>query len=312
MEKYPYLLTVAELAKAIKKHHDEVIKHFSENDFIEINGRISGLHPDAVKSFLKERGVDFSFSVLACINLRGGIGKTTATVSLATRAAQYGFNVCIIDLDPQGSASLTFDAMPKDDEPIFYDVWQKPEEMLPAALKPIQTNLSVLPSSLENALLDSSLMNPANQKKAVQKVCNRLQNTGFDLVLIDCPPSLGAATISSICAADTILIPIGSDAFSIKGLELTLSEIDSITDAFGIDTPQIRILFSKYDRREKISAETIDLLQTQYKQEYLPVPIRTSTDFSKALQKHQTVFASTLKSNAKDDYDLVARDILNI
>jgi chromosome partitioning protein len=270
-----------------------------------------GATAGGVRSFFEKRGFFYKPRIIAHITMRGGTGKTTATISAAVRAAQYGFKVCVLDLDPQGSSTLAFNAAPDEGDPIFYDVWQNPREFLPAALKAIRDNLALLPSSLENALLDASLINPSSQKKAVKAVCEVLMACGYDAIIIDCPPSLGIAVISTICAADVIVVPVGNDTFSMRGLEITLNEITSIRDTFGLPMPEIRILFSRYDRREKVSRDMLSTLQCRYA--YLPLTvIGTSSEFSKALAAGKTVFSSFRKSKARDDYDQYVRDVLRI
>lgn len=273
------------------------------------SGRIS--REDA-RELLSGLNANLSFRTLAHINMRGGIGKTTATISLATRAAQLGYKVCILDLDSQGSASLAFRVVLADDDPVFYDVWQKPDEMLLGALREVQSGLCLLPSSLQNGLLDSALANPVSQKRAVRGVCDVLKANGFDLVIVDCPPSLGAAVISTICAAETIVVPSGADAFSMKGIQITTREIGSICETFGLPSPQIRILYSRFDRRERVSLAALERLQETYPEELLGSVIRTSSEFNKALGRSKTIFAIPGRSRAKDDYDGYVREILGI
>lgn len=309
MNDYKYLLTLKDFrrlagSRVNGKPPEIAERHPKANQFI--------IPPEAVRKFLKSQGVAYGFRVIVHANLKGGIGKTTSAISLATRAAQYGFKTCILDLDPQASATLALDCLPGDNDSIFYDVWQDPKETLEGALKHIQPNLSILPSSLENSLLDTSLLKPSTQKSAVENICKQLRSLGYDLVIVDCPPSLGAATISSICAAHTLVVPISNDAFSFKGLELTLAEVQAICDAFRIRKPEIKVLFSRYDKRERISGEAIKVLKTKYRQYLLPVFIRTSTKFSNALSRHETIFASGAKSNPREDYDHFARSLLNI
>lgn len=278
----------------------------------EPTGAASLLPPKAVRTLLGKRGVDYSSRVIGTVNLRGGIGKTTCTVTLASRAAQYGFKTCILDLDAQGSASLAFDMMPEEDDPIFYDVWQKPAEMVMGSLKRIDDSLYILPSSLENGLLDVSLTNPAAQKKAVGGVCRELQRHGFDLVAIDCPPSLAAAVISTICAADLLVIPLWNDTFSFKGLDLTLDEIDSICDTFNLEPPEIKLLYSRHDKREMLAARALTRLQGEYAHLFVPTIIPTSTELSRALARKETIFATRRSSPVKTAYDAFIRNILKL
>ncbi len=307
-----YLLTCEELAVLCGTTENKIKDNLNQNESLSIRGGKTGILPFVVKKFLKKNGIDYSCQVVAIINMRGGIGKTTASINTATRAKQYGFKTCIIDMDPQGSTTLAFDMTPEEDDPIFYDIWQKPDEMVMGTIRKIDEDLYIIPSSLENGLLDASLINPGHQKNAVKNVCNELKANGFEMIIIDNPPSLGTAVISSVCAADSIVVPMFSDAFSFKGLDITINEIHSICSTFNMDEPKVKILFSKYDRREKASETALLELKDRYSKYFIPFPIRTSTGFSKALQKRETIFASYRKSAAKEDYDMYVKHILGL
>lgn len=162
---------------------------------------------------------------------------------LATRAKQYGHRVCILDLDSQASASLAFKVVVGENHPVFLDIFDEPQKVRDSLVE-IEPNLSIVPSSLNNGLLDATMANKPNlQKTAVAHVCEELKKLGFTLVVIDCSPSLSASVISTICASSTIVIPVASDIFSRRGLELTLEEVHSICETFGLPVPEIKILF---------------------------------------------------------------------
>lgn len=307
-----YILTTLDLGKLTTNSSEEIKKNLEPGQLIPLPGNKSGIPSSQVRKYLSSRGIDYSFKVIVFANMKGGVGKTTSAVSVATRAVQYGFKTCLLDMDSQGSASFFFNMMPGDEDPIFSDIWQNPSDMVMGALKQIDDNLYLLPSSLDNGLLDLNLINPASQKNAVNNVCKTLQDNGFNLVIVDCPPSLGTAVISSVCAADVITIPVCSDAFSRKGLQLVLSETQSICDTFNLDMPQIEILYTKFDKRTGLSEEAFRDLSTQYKDSLFSRPIRTSTEFSKALGKNETIFASPRKSNGKEDYDAFAKHLLQL
>lgn len=270
------------------------------------------LDPLDLRRFLQKKGTSYDPRVVSFINLRGGIGKTTGAISLATRASQYGFNTCLLDLDSQASATMALDRVPEDDEPVFYDVWQHPEEMVLGSIRPVNDRLHILPSSLENGLLDAAMVNPKAQKNGVAGIVDVLIENETDLIVIDGPPSLGAAVISSICASDRIVIPVGNDPFSIKGLEITLQEIESICDTFQVELPEISVLYSRYDRREKMTKTTLDYLKKNYPDKLVKKPIRTSTEFSKALAERRSVFGVQRNSTARKDYDEFTRNLLQI
>ncbi|MDD5286362.1 MAG: ParA family protein [Desulfuromonadaceae bacterium] len=307
---YP-LLTTRELAAKCGTATTELERRFKPDELLRLNGATNGITPQGVRRFLEGEGVSYRFRVIAHTTMRGGIGKTTSTISTAVRAAQYGFKTCVLDLDPQGSSSMALGAVPAEDDPIFYDIWKQPEELLADALVELGPFLSILPSALENALLDASLLNPGSQKKAVKGVCQQLRIQGFDTVILDCPPSLGIAVISAICAADTVVVPVGSDAFSLKGLDLTLGEIHSICDTFGLPHPAARILYTRYDQREKVSRNALVSIRERYPALPLTV-IRTSSEFSKVLAAGETIFSRHAKSGARDDYDRYVSELMGI
>lgn len=311
--KLTYLLTPSELATVVNKSLPAVSKSFKEQS-VPLMGRRTGLLPELVREYLIKEGADYSFRVVSHLNLRGGCSKTTATISLATRAKQYGHKVAILDLDSQASASLSFKIIASDEQPVFVDIYNEPQKIKEALIE-IEPNLSILPSSLNNGLLDAALANKPNlQKTAVANICEELKKLNYTLVVIDCSPSLSASVISTICASDTIVIPVASDIFSRRGLELTLEEIQSICETFGLPVPDIRILFSKYDGREKLSIEALgDLAKDPaYSNLLLPCFIRTSSELPKSAKTGETIFANFKKSSAREDYDMYAREILNL
>ena len=304
-----YALTLDELSRLLGEAPETTRESLAALG-VEHVGKTGLVPPPKVRELLEQRGHDYAARVIANVNLRGGIGKTTCTITTASRAAQLGCKTCILDLDAQGSASSAFDRIPDVDEPIFYDVWQKPDEMVMGSLKKIDEFLYILPSALENGLLDVSLINPAAQKKAVRGVCRELLEEGFDLVAIDCPPSLGAAVISTICAADVIVIPVWSDPFSFKGIELTMQEITSICETFHLDAPAVKLLYARHDKRVKLAAQALERLGTEYSDHFAPFVIPTSTEFSKALARKETIFASRRSSPAKTAYDALTRHLM--
>ncbi|MFH1537852.1 MAG: ParA family protein [bacterium] len=307
-----YILTTAELCRLCGLPPGAPNRFFSDGELVKMPGGKTGIPSGMVRGFLEQRGADYSFKVLAHINMRGGVGKTTSTISLATRAVQFGFKTCILDMDSQGSSSLAFNIVPGDDDLIFCDVWDKPSKLVMQSLNRIDDNLYILPSSLDNSVLDVKLSDPEFQKNAVSGVCGELKANGFDLVVVDCPPSLGTAVISTICAADMIVIPVCSDAFSFKGLEITLEEIFSIRSTFGLVDSEVKVLFTQFDRRRNISLAAKRKLSRRYKDYLISVFIRKSDKFSKLLEKRETVFAYTMRGAARNDYDGYARYVLGL
>lgn len=268
------------------------------------------LSPGQVRRGLAALGFVHRPRVTAFINLKGGVGKTTSAVTMASRAVQLGFKVCLVDMDSQASASLALGVEAGEDTPVFHDVWQRPEEMVPGSLIRLQEFFHLLPSSLENGLLDSGLHQPAALKRAAAGVAEVLRREGFDLVVLDCPPSLGPAVVTSVCAADLIVIPLGCDAFSLRGMRLTLKEVRSIRETFGLVQPEVRLLLTGVDRRIKLWQSAWRELARDHGELLLPAMIRTSSEVPRALGQRRTVFAGAAHSPVRADYDRFAREVL--
>ncbi len=307
---YLYLLQPEDLAREMGLALAKLLPQLQADDFVpRMSGR-AGLDPVAVRRILKGAGRRYPFRIFAHANLKGGIGKTTSALALATRAASLGYRTVILDLDPQASASLALGVEAGEEDAIFYDLWSKPADHLPGALYEIQPGLLLLPSSLENSLLDSALMHPTLQKNAVRDVCAVLRQQDVDLVVLDCPPSLGAATISALSAAHRLIIPVGTDAFSFKGLALTLSELAAIAETFHLTPPERTVLLTRYDQRETIARQAWERLQRDHPAILAPRPIRTSSLFGKALEDRTTLFAGYRQHPARLDYEVVIRTLL--
>jgi chromosome partitioning protein len=307
---FPYLVQAADLARETGVSVQKLSARIEPEEWLQRPGGRAGVHPAAARRLMQASGKRFPFRVIAFANLKGGIGKTTSALALATRAASLGYRTCVVDLDPQASATLALGVETAENDAIFLDLWSKPAEHLPAALYEIQPGLMLLPSSLENSLLDSSLANPTQQKNAVRETATALRELDVDLVVIDCAPSLGAGTISALSAAHHLVIPLGADAFSFKGLSLTLAELSAIADTFNLSMPKRSVLLTRYDQRETLSRQALERLQREYRNMLAPRPVRTSSLFGKVLEERQTVFAGFRQHPAREDYEAVIRSWL--
>ena len=108
------------------------------------------------------------------------------------------------------------------------------------------------------------------------------------------------------------MIPVNSDVFSFKGLDLTLREVASICESFGLKRPSIRVLYTRYDRREAVSERALKRLLDDYGKYMIPGVVRTGTDYSKALEERASIFDTGRRTRAREDYDRYARHVLGL
>jgi len=306
-----YALSKRELKRMIAKDPVKFQKASTMEQILNESGAF--ISPDDVRKVFRQVGVKYSpVKTIAHLNMRGGIGKTTASINLATRAVQYGFKTCLVDLDPQASATYALFPGMSADHLVAADIWETPAESVAESLVEVSKNLFLLPSSLDNSILDDEWDSPEIQLNAVKGILDILKNNGFDLIVIDAAPSLSSTVISIIASIDHIVVPVYSDPFSVRGLEILLTEAAEIASAFKRQPPEISILFAQYDSRLKLSESVYKSLKKAHPKQLMKSKIRTSTEFSKAIHNQETVFRRNLKHVASIDYDDYVRELLSI
>ncbi|MEK9656462.1 MAG: ParA family protein [Halieaceae bacterium] len=270
-----------------------------------------GVSPGEAREILSRAGLLNSARTISFINLKGGTGKTTSAVTTATRASEFGFRVVVLDLDAQASATFMLAPQEVDQAKPFIEIWDKPTQISDILIK-VSPWLSLLPSSLDNSLLDIHLSKPLSQKTAIRDACSHMHAMGHDLVVIDCPPSLGAGVISAICASDTLVIPTTPDNFSLRGIDLTIEETGAIAETFGLPKPQIKILLTHYDRRIKLSDAVYRHLQDKYADMLIKQPIRISSAYAQAQEQGKTVFQFAKAKKVQADYHALTTELLRL
>ena len=243
-------------------------------------------------------------------NLKGGVGKTHLSFSTAIRLSLYGIKVAIIDLDQQGNFTQAC-GVNSEDKPALIDVIREKLD-IKDCMVPVLPGIDILPSRIENAVLDNLFaINGLPVDKEIKKRVDVLKEY-YDIVFIDCPPSLGQAVTSASLAADRIIVPVDPERFSLSGLNITLNELnDNVADKYDKQL-DIYIVLNKFDGRTALSHETLKTLfnDDKYRSRLFKTFIRTSQDLPNAVAKGKTIFDSLRSSTAKEDIDLLTREIV--
>jgi chromosome partitioning protein len=194
-------------------------------------------------------------TILVLANQKGGVGKTTTAINLGTALAALGQRILLVDLDPQGNASTGLGIAPADRRYTAYDLLfpEGPLEPLPTSVP----NLWIIPATPD---LSSSDLDLAGGTRRTHKMRDALSSddaplAGFDLVLIDCPPSLSLLTINAMVAADAVLVPLQCEFFALEGLSQLMRTIQSVRQSFNPDLAIQGVVLTMYDRRNNLSAQ---------------------------------------------------------
>jgi len=253
----------------------------------------------------------FKKSVISFQIVKGGTGKTSMAHSFAIRANLYGAKVLCIDLDQQGNLSQAFGTN-CDNSPVMVDVIND-ISLISNAIVGIAPGIDILPSRIENAVLDNHIMlnkHPLDRvyKSIINKVIDR-----YDLVIIDCPPALGQSVTAATLASDIIIFPLTPEQFSLSGLEVSYREIKTINERFN-SSCDLKILLNKFDIRTALSNEVLAKIMNHsvFKQLMCNTFIRSCQDFPNMLYAATNIFSNTKSSAAKDDIDLFTKEILQL
>ncbi|MFS4460566.1 ParA family protein [Bdellovibrio sp. HCB2-146] len=263
------------------------------------------LMPDEVRATLLAEGYKYPQKVVSVQMLKGGVAKTTSVLNMGLRAAMYGARVLFIDLDQQ--ANLSF-ALGVEDEslPVWVDIVEK-KKNIEECVRFIEPHVDLIPSSLNNSVMDRVLMNSnRNWAQAIKGPLEKIRHR-YDLILIDTAPALSATNTAVTIASDEVILPVNPDKFAILGLEKNLGELEDIRADFDLQF-QKKILFTKFDGRENASHELLQKCIDSFADELMKGYIRTSSEVKNSVRSGKSLFAG--KSPVKADYDLVTREVL--
>lgn len=196
--------------------------------------------------------------LITIANQKGGVGKTTSTVNLATGLALHGLKILVIDLDPQGNASTALGAEHRAGTTSSYELLlgeATAEEALQKS--PTNDNLYCIPATIDLAGSEIELVSLARREYRLHDALRSsfLEDQGFDYVFIDCPPSLGLLTINAMTAVDEVLIPIQCEYYALEGVGQLLNNISMIRQHLNPDLHISAILLTMYDARTKLSEQ---------------------------------------------------------
>lgn len=248
----------------------------------------------------------FSFQLV-----KGGVGKTAISLMFAIRSALLGARVALIEIDQQANLTRSFkiDAF---DKPIMIDIITNKLKIKDCMINVID-GLDLLPSRVDNALLDNILLlgkHPLD--RVLAEMINQIKSD-YDIIILDCPPSIGAAVTATALASDIIVMPVNPTDYSVAGLELTFREIKEITERYAKNI-EIKVIFNKYDARTSLSFNTISQLikHPDFGSRMVSSYIRSSQAIENCISNGKTVFDSIRNTPEREDFSTITKELLGI
>ena len=195
--------------------------------------------------------------VIAIVNQKGGVAKTTTTVNLATAFAAINKKILVIDLDPQGNSSTGFGISQRQRKYTIYQVLTNLIELKDAIISTDIPNLEIITSNTNLSAAELDLTKLKDREYILMKLLGKIKIL-YDYIIIDCPPSLNLLTVNALVASDEVLIPMQCDFYSLEGLSHLLKTIEIIEKKLNPKIKIAGILFTMYDKRNRLTEQVED------------------------------------------------------
>lgn len=247
--------------------------------------------------------------VMAIINQKGGVGKTTTAVNLAACLAYKGKKVLLIDSDAQGNATSGLGIDRNDIELSVYDCLVDDEKIKEAIIRTKYKNLSVLPSAQELSAAEIELGYEEKREFFVKKAISHIKND-YDYIIIDSPPALGLLTINIMTASDTVLIPIQCEYYALEGLAQLITTIKTIKKSLNKSLDIEGILATMYDKRTNLSEQVYNEVKEHFPDKTYETVIPRNVRLSEAPSFGEPIIKYDITSVGAEAYFALAREVI--
>ncbi len=193
---------------------------------------------------------------IAVANQKGGVGKTTTAINIATALAATGWQVLLLDLDPQGNASTGIGVPAADRHKSSYDLLIEQASIADCVMSTRIPGLDVIPATVDLSGAEVELVGQTGRTDKLRAALT--EEIGHDICLIDCPPSLGLLTLNAMTAADSLLVPLQCEFFALEGLSQLLQTVERVQERFNPALGILGIVLTMYDRRNRLTDQVAD------------------------------------------------------
>ena len=241
--------------------------------------------------------------IIAVLNHKGGVGKTTTTINLAAALQQKKKRVLAIDMDGQANLTESFGLSIEEEQTVYGAMKGK----YPLPLVETAGGVTVVPSA------EAELINEPGRELILNGLIGKLlENRKFDYILIDCPPSLGLLTLNALTAADYLIIPVQAQFLAMRGMAKIMNVIATVQERLNPKLAIGGIVITQFDKRKTLNKSVAELVKDSFCEKVFKTVIRDNVSLAEAPIKGKNIFEYSRNSNGAKDYMALAQEVLKL
>ncbi|MBE6024282.1 MAG: ParA family protein [Cellulosilyticum sp.] len=247
--------------------------------------------------------------IIAVVNQKGGVGKTTTVVNLAAALVEKKYKTLIVDIDPQGNATSGCGVLKNQTKSTIYDILVNQADIEEAIVRAENEEIDVIPANMNLAGTEVELVNTKQREYILKNQLNKIIDR-YDYIFIDCPPAVNILTINALTTANSVLIPMQCEYYALEGLSQLVQTIGLVKKNTNPQLVLEGILFTMYDNRTNLSSQVVKEVKTHFNSTVYESKITRSVRLSEAPSFGMSCLKYDSKAKGSEQYRVLAKEFI--